>query len=94
MDDAGVDALREAIKDVHGCDSRWTSSILVREPFWNGEVQLFELVDHPSADQCYAWSQVAGRDRRIHAVLHGPTVENAAQAVRATIMARERTRIF
>jgi hypothetical protein len=69
----------------------------VQEAFWTGEVQVFQLIDHPTADRCYAWSQLTGGDRqerRIHAVLRGATVDNAAQAVRATIAARERTRVF
>jgi hypothetical protein len=94
MDAAGVDALREAIRGVHGCDSAWVEGVRVQEPFWTGEVQVFQLFGHPNAQRCYAWSQVAGRERRIHAVLHGATVDSAAQAVRATIVARERTRVF
>lgn len=94
MDEAGVDGLREAIKNVHGCDSRWVESASVREVYWTGEVQVFHLVGHATAERCYAWSQPAGGERRVHAVLHGATVDSAAQAVRATIVARERTRMF
>ncbi len=94
MDEATVDALREAIKRVHGCDARWIESAPVRESFWTGEVQVFQLIGHAVADRCYAWSQQVGGERRIHAVLRGATVEDAAQAVRATISARERTRVF
>jgi hypothetical protein len=94
MDAAALDALREAIKGVHGCDSAWVESVRVQEPFWTGDVQVFRLIGHPTAERCYAWSQVAGRESHIHAVLHGATVDSAAQAVRATIVARERTRVF
>jgi hypothetical protein len=94
MDRASIDALREAIKRVHGCDSRWIEGVAVKEPYWTGEVQVLALIGHPTADRCYAWSQPAGGERRVHAVLHGATVNNAAQAVRATIAARERTRVF
>jgi hypothetical protein len=94
MGDASVDALREAIKKVHGCDSRWVESISVRETYWTGEVEIFQLIGHATAVRCYAWSQRAGGEPRIHAVLHGATVDNAAQAVRATVAARERTRMF
>ena len=94
MDEVGIDALRESIKEVHGCDSRWVESVPVRETYWTGEVQVFQLIGHATAERCYAWSQLAGRERRLHAVLHGATVDSAAQAVRATIVARERTRVF
>jgi hypothetical protein len=94
MDEAGVDAIREAIKNIHGCDATWVESIPVRETYFTGEVQLFHLVGHATAARCYAWSQIVGGDRRFHAVLHGATVDCAAQAVRATIAARERTVLF
>jgi hypothetical protein len=94
MNEASVDGLREAIKRVHGCDSRWVESASVSEAYWTGEVQVFQLIGHATAERCYAWSQRAGGERRVHAVLHGATVGDAAQAVRATIAARERTRMF
>jgi hypothetical protein len=94
MDTAGVEALRETIRKVHACDSAWVESAAVKEPYFTGEVQVFRLIGHPTAERCYAWSQLAGRERRIHAVLHGATVDSAAQAVKATIAARERTRVF
>jgi hypothetical protein len=94
MDQNAVDAFREAIRRVHGCDSRWIEGVRVAEAYWNGEVQVFELIGHATADRCYAWSQPVGRERRVHAVLHGATVDNAAKAVRATIAERERTRMF
>jgi hypothetical protein len=94
MDDAGVDALREAIKNIHGCDSRWQKSVPVRETYWTGEVQVFRLIKHASAKRCFAWSYLAGSDRRFHAVLEGPTVDSAASAVRAAIASRERTVLF
>jgi hypothetical protein len=94
MDKDGLEALREAIRKVHGCDSGWVESASVQEPYWTGEVQVFQLVGHPTAERCYAWTSLAGRERRHHAVLHGATVGNASQAVRATIAARERTRVF
>jgi hypothetical protein len=94
MDGMGNDALRETIRKVHGCDSRWVETVQVAEPYWTGEVEVFLLIGHPTAERCYGWSQPAGRERRIHVVLHGATVDSAAKAVRATIAARERTQLF
>ena len=94
MDETALDALRETIRKVHGCDSRWFESVRVAETYWTGEVQVFRLIGHATAEQCYVWSQPAGGERRVHAVLHGATVDSAAKAVRATIAARERTRMF
>jgi hypothetical protein len=94
MDEGLVDTLRAAIKKVHGCDSKWLESEPVAETYWTGEVQVFELIGHPTAQRCYAWSQSVERERRVHAVLEGVAVDSAAKAVRATIAARERTRVF
>jgi hypothetical protein len=94
MEKASVDELRETIRRVHGCESKWVESVPVTETFWRGEVQVFQLLDHPTAERCYAWSQQVGREKRNHAVLHGATVDSAPLAVRATIAARERTRVL
>lgn len=94
MEQAALDSVRETIRKVHGCDSRWVETVQVAEPYWKGEVEVFELLDHPTARRCYGWQQPVGRERRTHVVLEGATVVNAAQAVRATIAARERTRVF
>lgn len=93
MDDAGLDALREAIRHMHGCESTWVESVPVRETFrgevvWDGEVQVFELAGHPRAARAYAWSHVTeGSKRRFYAVLGLPPVVDAVTAVRAAIAA-------
>jgi hypothetical protein len=94
MDEKSREDLREAIRKLHDCDSRWVESVQVAEPFFKGEVQVFGLVGHPTAERCYAWSQPVGREQRVHVVLHGATVDSAPKAVKATIAARERTQLF
>lgn len=61
MDEAGIPALQDAIKHMHGCDSIWLESVSVTEMFkdkvvWDGEVQVFALKGHPKAKRAYAWS--------------------------------------
>ncbi len=93
MDDAGVEALRDAIRHMHGCDSRWLESIPVHETHegrtaWQGEVQRFALVGHPKATECFAWSHTTeGTRRRFHAVLRLPPVDTAAKAVQTSALA-------
>jgi len=94
MDAKAIDELRDAIRKLHGCDSHRVESVQVAEPYFKGEVQVFQLVGHATAEQCYAWSQPVGRERRVHVVLHGATVDSATKAVKATIAARERTQLF
>ena len=93
MDDAGEPALREAIKHMHGCDSRWVESVPIHETFrgetvWEGEVQVYELIGHPKAQRAYAWSHVTtGTKRQFYAVLGVPPVDSPMNAVRASIAA-------
>jgi hypothetical protein len=54
VDPAGVDALRDAIRHMHGCESTWIESVPVTETFkgatvWDGEVHVFDLVGHKTA---------------------------------------------
>lgn len=93
MDAAGIPALQDAIRYMHGVESRWLESVEVDEAFegaqvWKGEVQVFELIGHPKATRCYAWSEAShGNRRRFFAALRIPPVDSARSAVRASIAA-------
>ena len=56
-----------------------------RLPLWQGEVLVFELLDHPEATSCYAWEV----DGEVIAVLGVGPVQSASDAVRASILAAE-----
>ncbi len=94
MDPAGTDALRDAIRHMHGCESTWVESVPVTEMFngatvWEGEVQVFDLVAHPKAKRAYAWSYATeGTKRKFVAVLQLGPVTDAITAVRASIASR------
>ena len=52
---------RPNIGDLHGCESTWIESVLATETFegqtlWDGTIEVFELIDHPTSTRCYAWS--------------------------------------
>jgi hypothetical protein len=93
MDEAGIDALREAIRNMHGCASTFVESVPVHETFngeivWDGEVQVFELTGHPQATHAYAWSHATtGTKRQFYAVLGINPIVDALTAVRASIVA-------
>ena len=93
MDPAGLPALVEAIRHLHGCGATFVSSVPVHETLlgstvWDGEVQVFALQGHPTAKLAYAWSHATeGAKRRFVAVLHEPPVISPADAVRASIVA-------
>src|SRR5438876_9676866 len=80
MDPAGLPALLDAIRHLHGAEATWVESVPVREVFrqprrggtvtyidrvvWEGEVQVFDLTGHPTASRCYAWSHATEGTRR------------------------------
>jgi len=91
MNEAPIQAFREAIRATHGADAQLAQRVRVREEFegetvWEGEVLVFDLEGHPTAAKCYAWEV----DGEVTAVLHEGPVTGPREAVRAAIMAEER----
>lgn len=88
-----LEALRTAIRNLHGVDSTWIEAVPVHEEFngqtvWDGTVQVFDLIGHPQAKRAYAWSYATeGTKRRYTAVLQLGPVKDAVTAVRAAIVA-------
>jgi len=88
-----IEAIQDAIRRVHGCESRHIESVPVHEEFqgqtiWDGTVEVFELIGHPKAHVCYAWGHHAGKDdkqSRYVTVLKIPPVDSPAFAVRFSI---------
>ena len=85
-------ALRGAIRAMHGCESRHVASKPVREVFrgviaWQGVVEEFDLIGHPKAKTCYAWSYRDGDRLEFVAVLALPPVDSPENAVKVAIAA-------
>jgi hypothetical protein len=61
---------------------------------WEGVVHVFDLTGHPTATRAYAWSSpIEGSDtRRFFAVLHQGPITGPVEAVRAAIVAEDRSR--
>ncbi|MCP5059368.1 MAG: hypothetical protein GY937_21910 [bacterium] len=88
MNELPISGFLEAIQATHGAKSRLERRERVVETFqgetvWEGEVLVFELLDHPTARKCYAWEV----DGEVTAVLHEAPVRSAQDAVRAAIVA-------
>lgn len=89
-----IEALQDAIKKLHGCDSTYVESVPVHEQFqgqtvWAGEVEVFEIRGHPKAKRCYAWAHKEGEKdehTRYVTVLEIPPVDSPQTAVRADIV--------
>lgn len=96
--EASVQALAEAIRNLHGCEARWLESIFVKETYgddvvWQGEVQLFSLLGHPTASFAYAWShETTQGKRKFYAVLRQGPVDSPQAAVRVAIVAEYKER--
>jgi hypothetical protein len=86
-----IDELRDAIRNLHGCEAEHVGFVSVKEVFkgqtvWQGEVEVFNIRGHPTAKRCYAWSHETDKGKRYVAVLEIPPVQNAQTAVRAAIV--------
>ena len=92
MMEVQINILKKAIYDLHGCKATWVRSVPVKETYqmetvWEGVVQVFDLIDHPTANRCYAWSHAVddSEKRKFFAVLHQGPVDSPEKAVRAAI---------
>jgi hypothetical protein len=87
--------LRAAILKMHNCDAVWLKTVHVHETFqgktvWSGDVEVFNLMQHPKAKRAYAWAHPDGTNgEQTHyvAVLELPPVDSALRAVQASMMA-------
>lgn len=87
--------LQVVIQQLHKCGAVWRETVPVHEVFrgqtvWQGEVEVFNLHDHPKAKRCYGWSHREGIDdigERFVTALEIPPVMSPETAVRASIVA-------
>lgn len=90
-----ITALQDAIRAMHGCESKYERTEHVHEVFdgktaWDGIVRVFTLIKHPKADCCYAWSYREGNEIKSVAVLKIPPVDSPQSAVKVAIASKAR----
>jgi len=78
--------LCNTISSVHGVNARWLTVTRVDatdkgKVVWSGDVDTFELINHPQAKACYAWSLEAGEMTVILTALKTPPVTSAQLAI-------------
>ena len=83
--------IKKVIKKLHDSQTTHIATEYVKEIFkdetvWEGEVEVFELTDHPNTSKCYAWSYREGKETKYTKVLELPPVDSAIKAVRASII--------
>jgi hypothetical protein len=92
-----ITELRDVIHKLHGVESRHLESVPIKETFqgktvWEGVVEVFELIGHPTAQKAYAWTHDANGKKRHVTVLHVDKVTSPLLAVRASIVQEFRER--
>lgn len=95
-----ISSLKQAINRLHGCQSRYVESVHVHETWqgetvWDGTVEVFDLLDHPTAKRAYAWAHETDEGgTRYVAVLHEGPIDSPRAAVQAAVVAeiKERAR--
>jgi len=86
--------LQVAVSQLHNCAAIWRETVPVHEVFqgqtvWQGDVEVFDLFNHPKAETCYAWSHLDGANderERFVTVLEIPPVDSAQKAVQVQIV--------
>jgi hypothetical protein len=94
-----IEELCDVIKRLHGVESKHLESVSVKETFrgktvWDGCVEVFELIGHPTASKLYAWSHETddpANPKRHVTVLHSDLITSPLLAVRAAIVQEFRT---
>lgn len=89
-----IDELKEIIRKLHGVEATHVETVPITESHegqtvWQGEVEVFDLADHPKASRVYAWSHEtddSDAPRRTVTVLHVPPITSPRRAVQASIV--------
>jgi hypothetical protein len=99
MIEAVASELKRVVESQHGGTATLSQSVPVKETHagavvWKGIVHVFDLEGHPAASWAHAWSSpIEGSDkRRLFAVLHAGPVKSPIDAVRAAIVAEQRSK--
>ena len=98
MTEVSPSELKKAVESQHGGFAHYVQSVPVTETHggetvWNGMVAVFDLKSSPSGcNRAYAWSyETEGGKRRFFAVLHTGPIDSPVAAVRAAIVAENRS---
>lgn len=88
-----IGLLLKSFADLHGCNAEYVETVPVIERFqgktvWEGEVEVFTLINHPKASRGYAWSYDKTKGSEIVAVLELPPVISPKTAVQASIVGK------
>ena len=84
---------KRAILKAHGATARHIETVRIREvigrcraPWWDGDVEIYEITGHPNATRCYAWTIKEMGGRKTTTVLGISPVDSPQAAVRFVIV--------
>jgi hypothetical protein len=88
-----IQELQDVIRKLHGSFATHVESVPVKETFqgatvWEGNVEVFNLHDHPRASRVYAWSHDTDdpdKPQQHITVLHLPPATSPLKAVQVAI---------
>lgn len=85
-----IDELKDVIRDLHGTEATHVETVPVKETFqgqtvWEGDVEVFDLADHPKASRVYAWSHGDPDNPQHITVLQIPPAVTPQRAVQVAI---------
>jgi hypothetical protein len=88
-----IQELQKVIRKLHGSFTTHVETVPVTETFqgqtvWEGEVEVFDLHDHPKASRVYAWSHDTSdpdNPKQHITVLHLPPATSPLKAVQVAI---------
>jgi hypothetical protein len=88
-----IEELKEVIRKLHGTEATHVETVPVKETFqgqtvWQGDVEVFDLADHPKASRVYAWSHETDdpeNPRQHITVLQIPPATTPLKAVQVAI---------
>ncbi len=89
-----IEELKNVIRKLHGTEATHVETVPIKETHegqtvWEGEVEVFDLADHPKASRVYAWAHDtddADNPRRTVTVLHIPPATSPRKAVQLSIV--------
>jgi len=85
---AYIDRLTLVIQHLHKCGATHVGTVPVEElfngkPLWKGDVEVFDLTDHPKAKRAYGWTYAEPEE--FITILELPPVTDAQSAVKVGV---------
>ena len=88
-----IERIKNVVEKREGCRAKHIESLRVQEKWideiaWDGVVETFDLLNHPTTKRVYAWERWEPGEEPRHTIIPSvPPVSSARDAVKAAILA-------